>query len=568
MSWNEEDYLARLAAAIERFDRAGATRLVDELAAALDQGEAPSPAAARTTLQSLRRKCLFDLMERAAVALRQAGRDEAQIRRQHAQALIDQGKLTAAIDLLEGLVARTAGDPAENGEARGLLGRACKQLYIGAVGGAAGGSEPARSGAGARRAAQRHLARAVEAYRTGYVADPAGRLWHGINTVALVCRAGRDGVELAAAPDPMALAREILARIGGPRQAVAAWDVATAAEACVALGRPEEALLWIGEYVQRPEADAFELASTLRQLTEVWQLNLATPPGSLLLPLLQSNLLVRKGGRVELAPGELGQAIDRSREAAGAAEQATGEQLEKILGRDGVVTLKWYQTGLERCRTVAQVRTRLDEGVGTGFLVRGGDFAAGLAGQILLLTNAHVVSADPAVQKEHGSLDPGDVQIVFEALPGTAGQSYRAARLLWTSPPEELDATLLALDPPLPASECFPLARRLPVADGQQKVYVIGHPGGRSLSISLHDNLLLDHDGERLIHYRAPTEGGSSGSPVFNQQWDLLGLHHAGGFAVARLRGQTGTYAANEGIWIQRIIQELQKAGLQEICAP
>ncbi len=562
MGWNEEDYLSRLAAAVERFDRAGASRLVDELAAALDQGEAPSPAAARKTLQSLRRKCFFDLMERGAVALRQAGRDEAQIRRQHAQALIDQGKLTAAIDLLEGLVARTAGESAEHGEARGLLGRAYKDLYMGAA--AAGGTESARSGAGARRAARQHLARAVEAYRTGYVADPAGRLWHGINTVALVCRAGRDGVDLAAAPDPTALAREILAQIGGPRETVAAWDVATAAEACVALGRPEEALLWIGEYVQRPEADAFELGSTLRQLTEVWQLTLSTPPGSLLLPLLQSNLLMRKGGQVDLAPGELGQAIDRSRDVAGAAEEATGKQLEKILGRDGVVTLKWYQTGLDRCRTVAQVRSRLDEGVGTAFLVRGGDFAAGLAGQLLLLTNAHVVSADPAVQKAHGSLDPDDVQIVFEALPGTTGQSYRAARLLWTSPPEQLDATLLALDPPPPASECFPLARRLPVADSQQKVFVIGHPGGRSLSFSLQDNLLLDHDGERLIHYRAPTEGGSSGSPVFNQQWDLIGLHHAGGFAMARLRGQTGNYAANEGIWIQRIIREVQAAGLRE----
>jgi V8-like Glu-specific endopeptidase len=87
-------------------------------------------------------------------------------------------------------------------------------------------------------------------------------------------------------------------------------------------------------------------------------------------------------------------------------------------------------------------------------------------------------------------------------------------------------------------------------------VYVIGHPGGRSLSLSLQDNLLLGCENP-LLHYRAPTEQGSSGSPVFNQQWDLIALHHAGSTSMRRLSGQEGTYAANEGIWIQAIRKEL-----------
>jgi S1-C subfamily serine protease len=612
MSWDQADFLARLAAAVERFDREEATRLTGELIAALDQDATVEPKAARTILQSLRRKCFFDLMERAAGALRRGGQDEPQIRRQYAQALADQGKALPAIDALEALAARTepgspthptdpadpaspgaqlAGDPAENAEARGLLGRVYKQLYVDAAN--------ADGGAAASPRARRDLDRAVAAYHGVYLSDPARHLWHGINVVALVCRARRDGVELAAAPDPAALARDLMAAIAarGPAGELPAWDLATAAEACVALDRTDDALLWIARYVQRPEseADAFELASTLRQLTEVWRLSIATPPGSLLIPLLQSALLRRKGGRVDLDAGALGATIGRSRQveqvveqAAGqpdgqAAEQpveqpiqqpvqhpaeppvnqATGKQLEKILGRDGVVTLRWYRTGLDRCRTVAQIQTRLGDGVGTGFLVRGGDFSPGLAGRLLLLTNAHVVSDDAGVQAEHKSLDPAEAQVVFEDLPEAGGTSFRVARLLWTSPPGELDATLLALDPPLPAADCFPLSPRLPVADGAQKVYVIGHPGGRSLSLSLHDNLLLDHDGKRLLHYRAPTEGGSSGSPVFNQQWDLIGLHHAGSLQMPRLNGQPGTYAANEGIWIQRILRETQAAGLR-----
>ena len=54
-------------------------------------------------------------------------------------------------------------------------------------------------------------------------------------------------------------------------------------------------------------------------------------------------------------------------------------------------------------------------------------------------------------------------------------------------------------------------------------------------------------------HYRAPTEGGSSGSPVFNQDWELLGLHHSGGKDMAKLNGKEGRYAANEGIWIEAL---------------
>jgi len=221
------------------------------------------------------------------------------------------------------------------------------------------------------------------------------------------------------------------------------------------------------------------------------------------------------------------------------------------------VTLKWYLDGLERCRNVAQVVTETEEAVGTGFLVRGGDLAPDLGEEIVLLTNAHVVSEDPEVRKAEGALAPEEAVVRFEALEAAAGETFRVSELLWTSPPHALDATLLRLEPPIEAVGSYPLTERLPLADGKQKVYVIGHPGGRTLSLSLHDNLLLDHD-DRMIHYRAPTEGGSSGSPVFNQQWKLIGLHHAGSLEMPRLKGQPGTYPANEGVWIQRIVQAVR----------
>ena len=41
---------------------------------------------------------------------------------------------------------------------------------------------------------------------------------------------------------------------------------------------------------------------------------------------------------------------------------------------------------------------------------------------------------------------------------------------------------------------------------------------------------------------------GSSGSPVFDNGWRLIGVHHAGGVRMPQLNNTGGTYAANEGI--------------------
>jgi V8-like Glu-specific endopeptidase len=86
---------------------------------------------------------------------------------------------------------------------------------------------------------------------------------------------------------------------------------------------------------------------------------------------------------------------------------------------------------------------------------------------------------------------------------------------------------------------------------------VIGHPSAGGLSFSLQDNLLMDL-AEPKLHYRAPTEPGSSGSPVFNAQWKLIALHHASVTAPLSERAAGAEpYAANEGLWIQSIRQAL-----------
>jgi hypothetical protein len=534
MDWDVKEFQGRLRRAVEAYDRQQAAALCGELIAHLRRRPDAYPKAdAVAALQALRSKRFFDLLQKTADALIQAGQTAPRVRRLYAQALLDQSSLTAALAELKSLAADTAGEPGENAEACALVGRAYKQLYVDA---ADPGLERNRE----------NLRAAIKAYEEVYRRDPEEQLWPGINAVALLCRAARDGVPLADAPDPRAraaeIARAILARVEGLSEDGKAgyWDLTTAAEACVALGDLEAAKEWIVRYVGHADADAFQLASTLRQFTEVWQLASDAPIPAL----LQAELLQREGGFVNLSPREVRGQHQRLPEVKGTLERSFGGNF---------VSLEQYLKGVERCRLVARLGVEASRGEGTGFLVCGKDVYAPWGDELLLLTNAHVLSPDPKVKKAVRPDDPA-LRVYFEALSqGGEPVVRRVTEILWTSPPEECDATFARLSEPVAGVSACEVAPYLPDKDTEQHVYIIGHPNGGVIVFSMNDNLLLDYDeAERLIHYRAPTEGGSSGSPVFNRQWQLIGLHHLGG-PLPKLNGEPGTYDANEGISIQSI---------------
>lgn len=525
-------FTERVIAATKEFDRPAAAGVCSELITRIQSDAEPAPVSPiNRILSALRNKRYFDLMERVADAAIQSGQNDPCLRRQYAQGLIDQGSITAALNVLAVLEMDTSDtgelrDPSENAEARGLIGRAHKQAYINA----------------ANRSHRKHLERAVKAYFGVYASDRDRYLWHGINTVACLCRAERDGIALEGYPDPRAIAAEILKKLNAiaPRERVDVWDRATAVEASIALSRLSDAKDWLAVYVTDPTADAFELGSTLRQLTEVWQLTPGTEPGSSVLPILQSALLQREGGRIDLG---------RALQSGASMIQEAVNALEVVLGDTRFVPLKWYRTGLQRCIAVARIENPWGQGFGTGFLVRGEDLHPALAGEALLLTNAHVISNVPPATPPHRA------RVRFEGRED-ADKTYAVKEVLWTSPPEKLDASVLRLETSFTCDPPYPLAVALPVAD-QDRVYVIGHPQGGTLSISIQDNRVVDVK-EPKLHYRAPTEPGSSGSPVFNQDWELVALHHAGSKEMRSLSGE-GVREANEGIWMSAIIQALRE---------
>lgn len=60
-----------------------------------------------------------------------------------------------------------------------------------------------------------------------------------------------------------------------------------------------------------------------------------------------------------------------------------------------------------------------------------------------------------------------------------------------------------------------------------ESMNIVGHPSGRLKEISIRDNR-LDLQLDEFLHYSTDTEPGNSGSPVFNDQWEVVALHHAG----------------------------------------
>jgi len=490
----------------------------------------------------LRNARQYPEMARLAEAISRRLPGDARNRRLYGQALIEQGLVTAAIDMLKPLARRLPHDHPEHAEAVGLLGRAHKQIFLDA-------------GDKTTDAAREALKQAIAVYRKPFEEDP-GKTWHGVNLLALLTRARRLGLKIAPDLEPGEVAARVIQQLDAvPPQRRDEWHLPTLAEASLGLGDWARVEAALKSYVADDKTQAFLIASTLRQFTAVWDIESIDARGRSLADILRARLLQLSQGEVQLTPSMLQQARQQADPPAG--------QLEAVLGDCGTNTWNWWKTGLERASAVCSVRARLGGRVGTGWLVQAASLGLTPGDERLVMTNHHVVNANG----ENKGIQPDAAELVFEAI--DAGKVYTVKEIVWSSPVERHDCTLLRLNEPLTDMVPLPLAKHLPVLEQQARVYVIGHPGGRDLAFSLQDNELLDHEGPPQgkpqipgvcrVHYRAPTEGGSSGSPVFNGNlWEVVALHHMGGkLGMPRLNGQPGTYAANEGIALQSIVEAM-----------
>ncbi|MCK4513578.1 DUF4071 domain-containing protein, partial [bacterium] len=316
---------------------------------------------AKKTLGLLRRKRLFAELERVAGLFFLAGHEAPVVRRQWAQALLDQNRVAQGLSSLELIAQKVKDDPEEGPEIRGLIGRAHKQLYV-------------------NEGNPEDLQKAVRAYGPGWRSREGDYRWHGINMVALLARARRDRVDPRVPDRESDIARGILGEITDLGQTAEVWDYGTAMEASIALGDDDEALKWARQYGTHPGADAFELGSTLRQMKEVWQLE-ETEIGKKLLPVLEHELLQREGAVLELTSTGI--------------EDSGG--FEAVYGDEGYIHLRWMDSMYKCCAAVARVLNPVTGEIwGTGFLLKGSDLCEEWGDECVFVTNAHVISDEPA----------------------------------------------------------------------------------------------------------------------------------------------------------------------------
>ncbi|SCL29440.1 V8-like Glu-specific endopeptidase [Micromonospora rhizosphaerae] len=196
--------------------------------------------------------------------------------------------------------------------------------------------------------------------------------------------------------------------------------------------------------------------------------------------------------------------------------------LERIIAdTNDLQAVNFLSRGARAARTVGRIGADLRGRrvpIGTGFLVA----------PALLLTNNHVLPDETAAAEAVLELNCED------GIDHEAGQVvlYRLdpGPLFLTD--GELDYTLVAVAPGAagPPGDEFGW-NRLVHQQGKAVIgewlNIVGHPQGRLKEVALRNNGLvneLDH----FLHYRTDTEPGNSGSPVFNDQWEVVALHHSG----------------------------------------
>lgn len=193
---------------------------------------------------------------------------------------------------------------------------------------------------------------------------------------------------------------------------------------------------------------------------------------------------------------------------------------------------------------------------GTGFLL----------GSDVVMTNYHVVES--VIKKQYGH-QPGDIVLRFDykrlkdGTILTKGNEYRLVTTngdwlvddspyspvdLETDPKsglpklDELDYALLHVDgspgddtvgekpePGAPKRGWFDVPNTTHDFQLDTPLFIVQHPKGAPLKLALSTNAVIGVNGNGTrVRYRTNTEPGSSGSPVFDQNWNLVALHHSG----------------------------------------
>ena len=251
--------------------------------------------------------------------------------------------------------------------------------------------------------------------------------------------------------------------------------------------------------------------------------------------------------------------------------------VERITGQNDLLPFSYFMEGFlcgqAVCRINIRDSSKNPQGFGTGFLIS----------PRLLITNHHVL---PDVDSAKESLAEFNYQTDTEGVQ----QQTNAFVLLpdvffYTN--QVLDFSVVAVQAQndqaqnLSSFGFLRLNEQLGKAVVGEYLSIIQHPEGKTKQIAIRENQLIERkDNADSLWYSTDTTPGSSGSPVFNDQWEVVALHHMGvparhpdnpnaylginGDAVLPDKdGKVNTdlikWLANEGIRVSRIVRNLRE---------
>ncbi|MFJ8062989.1 trypsin-like peptidase domain-containing protein [Streptomyces sp. NPDC096142] len=224
------------------------------------------------------------------------------------------------------------------------------------------------------------------------------------------------------------------------------------------------------------------------------------------------------------------------------------EQERQIFRANTLQDVVFLRRGTELASSVCRLRVTAHDGAryhGTAFCI----------GEDLLLTNHHVLydgqgRGPEAVEAWFGyeadlngrTREHVVVPCAPETVAGDAALDWAVIRAAAVLPDE-------ALRVPLPDSTSVGL---------DDRVYIIQHPHGEVKKLAARHNVVR-HVDDVVIQYWTDTERGSSGSPVFDEHWQLVAVHRRW-----RRIGELGTEAEfrNEGLRIERVVEDLARRQL------
>lgn len=192
--------------------------------------------------------------------------------------------------------------------------------------------------------------------------------------------------------------------------------------------------------------------------------------------------------------------------------------LEKIIGpKSNLLRINWLEKALQAAKTVCRV-VCADGSQGTGFLTREG----------YVFTNHHVL---PDAETAKTARVEFNYEIDAAGKPKARTAYQLDAGDFKTNPTEQLlDFTRVRVidrnDAPLNQWGYVEFDPQALPAVGES-VTIIQHPNGEDKQIALNANEVLSI-WDQYLFYTTDTEPGSSGSPVFNQDWRVVAIHHAG----------------------------------------